>query len=74
MVTEAQVRGLGEFAHRGFTLQHLGCEVVLLLHEGERVATFSQTGATEDSLQHECSKHLVMKHGWDGCLWGKDHA
>ena len=69
MTTEAQVQGLGEFGRRGFTLEHLGCEVVVLLHEGEMVGRFYQTGATEESLQAECSKHLVMKHGWDGCLW-----
>jgi len=71
MATEVQVQGLGEFAHREFTLEHLGCEVVLLLHEGEFVARFSQIGATEESLQAECSKHMVMKHGSDGCLWQK---
>ena len=69
MTTEVQIQGLGEFARRGFTLEHLGCEVVLLLHEDEMVGRFYQTGATEESLQAECSKHLVMKHGWDGCLW-----
>ena len=74
MTTKAQVQGLGEFANRGFTLKHLGCEVVLLLHAGETIASFYQTGATEGSLQNECAKHLVMKHGWDGCLWDTDHA
>ncbi len=64
MTTEAQVQGLGEFAGRGFTLKHLGCEVVMLLHEGELVARFIQTRATEKGLQNECAKHLVMKHGW----------
>lgn len=63
MTTEAQVQGLGEFAHRGFTLEHDGAISVFLLHEGELVATFSQTGATEGSFQHECAAHLVMKHG-----------
>lgn len=71
MTTKAQVQGLGPFEQRGFTLEHLGCEVVLLLHEGERIASFYQTGATEGSLQHECAKHLVMKHGWDGCIWAR---
>lgn len=74
MTTKAQVQGLGEFSHRGFTLAHLGCEVILLLHEGELVAKFSQLGATEGSLQHECALHLVKCHGWGGCLWSKDHA
>ena len=71
MTTKAQIQGLGEFTHRGFTLEHLGCEVVLLLHEGELVGRFCQTGATEESLQAECSKHLVIKHGWDGCVWSR---
>ncbi len=68
MATQAQVQGLGEFAHRGFTLQHPDDDEVLLMHEGERVASFIQTGVTEESLQNECAKHLVMKHGSDGCL------
>ena len=68
MTTKAQVQGLGVFPQWGYTLEHLGCEVVLLLHEGELVGRFYQTGATEASLQGECAKHLVMKHGWDGCL------
>ena len=71
MVTEAQVQGLGEFAFRGFTLEHDGDMALFLLHEGERVATFSQVGATGGSLQHECAKHLVMKHGWEGCIWSR---
>ncbi len=71
MITEAQVQGLGEFARYSFTLEHDGAMALFLLHEGERVATFSQVGATERSLQHECAKHLVMKHGWDGCLWNR---
>ncbi len=69
MVTEAQSGGVGMFADRGFALQQLGCEVVLLLHEGELVARFSQTGATEQSIQAACAKHLAVKHGWDGTLW-----
>ena len=74
MTTEAQVQGLGEFTNRGFTLEHPDDHMVLLLHEGEQVAIFSQTGATESGLQSECAAHLVMKHGWDGCLWGKECA
>lgn len=71
MTTKAQIQGLGEFARCGFTLEHLGCEVVLLLHEGELVGRFSQVGATECSLQHECALHLVKHHGWNGCLWNR---
>lgn len=67
MITEAQIRGLGEFAW-GFTLEHPDDHVLFLMHEGERIAVFSQLGATEESLQAECANHLVNKHGWDGCL------
>jgi len=71
MTIQAQIQGLGEFASRGFSLQNPDDDLLILNHEGEKIATFSQTGATEDSLQHECAKHLVMKHGWDGSLWEK---
>jgi len=74
MTTEAQIRGLGEFGRRGFTLEHDGSMALFLLHEGELVGRFSQTGATEKSIQAECSNHLVMKHDWDGCLWERKHA
>ena len=69
MVTEVQVKGLGEFARRGFRLDHPDDHVLVLMHEEEMVARFSQTGATEESLQEECARHLVETHGWDGCLW-----
>lgn len=72
MTTQAQIQGLGAYEQWGFTLDHLGCEVVLLLHEGKQIAQFYQTGATEESLQAECAKHLVMKHGWSGCLWSRE--
>lgn len=71
MLTEAQLRGLGIFARYGFTLEHPDDHVLTLLHEGESVATFSQTGATEESIQAECAKHLAIRHGWDGALWQK---
>ncbi|MBA7666793.1 hypothetical protein ES703_74875 [subsurface metagenome] len=69
MTTQAQIQGLGEFANHGFSLRHPDDDLLFLIHEGERIATFSQLGATEASLQHECAAHLVMKHGWEGCLW-----
>ena len=72
MVTRAQVQGLGEFSRWGFTLEHPCDHVVALLHEDELVARFSQLGATTQSIQTECARHLVMKHGWDGCLWQKE--
>ena len=77
MTTQAQIQGLGQFAQWSFSLEHDGAMSVSLLHEGNFVARFSQTGATEESLQAECAKHLVMKHGWEGSLWsrrGTDHG
>lgn len=74
MTTKVQVQGLGEFAGLGFTLEHDGAMAVFLLHEEELVARFSQTGTTEESLQNECAKHLVMYHGWDGCLWSRNES
>ncbi len=41
MATEVQIKGLGEFAHRGFTLRHPDDHLLLLMHEGEQVAVFS---------------------------------
>ena len=72
MPTEAKVQGLGEFSRWGFTLEHPDDHILLLMHEGEQVAMFSQTGATEDSLQNECARHLVMEHGRDSCLEGEE--
>ncbi|MBA7534064.1 hypothetical protein ES705_26310 [subsurface metagenome] len=71
MTTKAQVQGLGQFVRWNFTLEHDGAMTVLLLHEGELVSRFSQTGTTEKSLQEECARHLVMYHGWNGCLWSR---
>lgn len=70
MNTQADAQGLGIFVYFEFTLEHsLGDHIVGLYHQGESVAWFSQIGATPESLQAECARHLVMKHGWDGCLW-----
>ena len=71
MTTQAQFQCLGEFPQWGFTLEHPDDHILLLLHQGELVARFSQLGATEESIQAECSKHLVIKHG---CLWKEANA
>jgi len=71
MTTQVQIQGLGLFANFGFTLEHDGAIAVFLLHKGELVGRFSQTGATEESLQGECARHLAMRHGWSGCLWSR---
>ena len=74
MTTKVQIEGLGQFAHFGFTLELEGALTVVLLHEGKPVGRFSQTGATEESLQAECALHLATKHGWDGCMWEANHG
>lgn len=62
-MTTAQVQGLGEFARFGFTLERPDNDTMELHHKGEFVARFSQLGATEESLQAECARHLAEKHG-----------
>jgi len=69
MVTKARVLGLGLFAQYGFTMERPDDHLLLLLHEGEMVSRFSQLGATEETIQAECARHLATHHGWDGCLW-----
>ena len=62
MTTPAEIRGLGEFVRQGFTLVDPDDHLLLLMHEGEQIAVFSQTGATQESLQRECARHLTKKH------------
>ena len=62
MVRRAQIEGLGEFAHRGFTLKHPDNHGLFLMHEGERIAVFSKSGATSASLQAKCAEHLAKSH------------
>ncbi len=47
-----------EVMRQGFSLCHPDDHVVLLIHEGEQVAVFSQTGATRESIEAECESHL----------------
>ena len=54
---------LGEYARHGFRLKHLDDLMVGLYHEDEELGVFSQLGATADSIQSECTKHLDAKHG-----------
>ena len=62
---------LGPFACRGFTLESDNNHALLLLHDGEIVARFSPPLAGYQGIHSECSRHLAMKHGWDGCLWSR---
>lgn len=69
MTTAERDPGLGSFAGMGFALVHPDDHIVELHHEGKFVARFSQLGATPESLQAECAKHLVNDHGWDGAIF-----
>ncbi len=71
MVTQAQTQGLGVFANFKFTLYCPDDHTVALLHEGRSIAIFRLTGATEESIQEKCCRHLALKHGWEGCLWSR---
>ena len=71
MTTKLQTQGLGEFARMGFILEARNDHTAELYHEGEEIATFSQVGATEESMRKECADHLIKYHHWDGCLWEK---
>jgi len=51
-----------ELIKRGFSLSYPDDHVVLLMHEGEQVAVFSQTGVTRESIEAECAKHLLEEH------------
>jgi len=73
LTTRMQIQGLDEFARWGFTLEHPDEHIVDLHHQGELIARFSQAEATEQSLQAACARHLVIKHGWDGCMWSKSN-
>ena len=73
MTTRMQIQGLDEFDRWEFTLERPDEHIVELHHQGELVARFSQAEATEQSLQAACTRHLVMKHGWDGCLWSRSN-
>ena len=62
---------LESFACQGFTLECDNKHPLLLLHEGELVTHLCPALASNQSIQNECSRHLAIKHGWDGCLWSR---
>jgi len=51
-----------ELRKRGFSLSYPDDHIVLLMHDGEQVAAFSQTGATRESIEAECERHLLEEH------------
>ena len=59
---DPESRVLGEYANHGFTLEHQDDHMVFLLHDGEQIAIFSQTGAIKENIQAECASHLAREH------------
>ena len=53
---------LGMYSDLGFDLTTPDDDFLFLLHEGERIAVFSQMGATADSIRNRCSSHLLAEH------------
>jgi hypothetical protein len=74
MTTQIQDRSIGEFARWGFTLGHPDDHVVELYHEGELIARFSQTGATQTSLKEECEKNMDENHPLNSLKGSVSHA
>jgi hypothetical protein len=56
---------LGAFAEEGFLVDEPDTDhVVVLRHNGQEVAAFSQDGVTKESIQNECATYLgLLKQG-----------
>ncbi len=57
-----KVSTLGDYYKLGFDLVTPDDDVLFLFHESERIAIFSQFGATTDSIRGRCSGHLLVNH------------
>ncbi len=57
-----KTQALGNYYDLGFDLTTPDDHALFLLHEGERIAIFSQNGATPDSIRSRCSSHLLVNH------------
>ena len=53
---------LGSYSGLGFTLHVPDDHFLLLFHDDERIAVFSQIGATPESLRSQCAGHLLTHH------------
>ena len=49
---------LGDFKNFGFSLGGDGDHLLYLSHNGKRIATFSQSGATIPAVHNQCILHL----------------
>jgi hypothetical protein len=54
---------LGFYSCKGFTLCGPDYHVLVLKHEGERVAVFGQSVVTKASIRQACQDHLRERHG-----------
>ena len=53
---------VGFYSCKGFTLCGPDYRVLVLKHEGERVAIFGQSVVTKASIRQACEDHLREKH------------
>jgi len=65
-MAKEEIPELGEYASRSFRLEYLDDHMVALYHDDEELGAFSQMGATVESIQSECARHLADKHGGKG--------
>jgi len=49
---------LGDFRDFGFSLREEDDHLLHLFHNGKRIATFSQSGATIPAVHNQCILHL----------------
>lgn len=72
MVEDKETKGLGRdelegcvgfYSYKGFTLCGPDYRVLVLKHEGERVAIFGQSVVTKASIRQACEDHLRERHG-----------
>ncbi len=49
---------LGDFTNFGFSLKEEDDHLLHLFCNGERIATFSQSGATIPAIHNQCVQHL----------------
>lgn len=57
---------LGDYVARGFKLLEVGDHALVLCHENEQVASFSQEGATGQSVRDACVCHLLVVNHKEG--------